>query len=65
VLSWLSVLVGQNVIPRRYDPLVDGLDPRKVQSRLDELRASVRDCVEGMPPHWDFIRNGGAAGRAM
>jgi len=63
VLSWLSVLVGQNVIPRRYDPLVDGLDPRKVQSRLDELRSSVRSCVEEMPPHWDFIQKGGAVGR--
>lgn len=65
VLSWLSVLVGQNVMPRRYDPLVDGLDPRKVQSRLDELRAAVRNCVEEMPPHWDFIQRGGAIGRAI
>ncbi|HEU5443239.1 MAG TPA: tryptophan halogenase family protein [Steroidobacteraceae bacterium] len=58
VLSWLSVMVGQNIIPRRYDPLVDGLDPHKIQSRLEELRSSVRDCVETMPWHWDFIRNG-------
>ncbi|HEX8757555.1 MAG TPA: tryptophan 7-halogenase, partial [Steroidobacteraceae bacterium] len=57
VLSWLSVMVGQNIIPRRYDPLVDGLDPHKIQSRLEELRSSVRDCVEAMPSHWDFIRN--------
>jgi tryptophan 7-halogenase len=65
VLSWLSVMIGQNLIPRRYDPLVDGLDPRKVQSRLEELRSSVRNCVEGMPRHWDFIQNGGSLGRAM
>ncbi|HEX5463060.1 MAG TPA: tryptophan halogenase family protein [Steroidobacteraceae bacterium] len=57
VLSWLSVMVGQNVIPRRYDPLVDGLDSRRIQSRLEELRCAVRACVEAMPPHWDFIRN--------
>ncbi|MGH8269447.1 MAG: tryptophan halogenase family protein, partial [Steroidobacteraceae bacterium] len=58
VLSWLSVMVGQNIMPRRYDPLVDTLDPHKVQSRLEELRSSVRECVEAMPSHWDFIRNG-------
>jgi tryptophan halogenase len=62
LLSWLSVMVGQNIIPRRYDPLVDGLDSRKIQSRLDELRASVKDCVEAMPSHWDFIQTGLAKG---
>jgi len=56
VLSWLAVMVGQNIIPRRYDPLVDGLDAQRVQSRLEELRAAVRDCVEAMPPHWNFIQ---------
>jgi tryptophan 7-halogenase len=63
VLSWLSVMVGQNIVPRRYDPLVDGVDPHKVESRLQELRSAVQDCVEAMPSHWDFIRNGGSAGR--
>ena len=56
VLSWLSVMVGQNIIPRRYDPLVDGLDSRRIQSRLEELRSAVKDCVEDMPSHWDFIQ---------
>jgi tryptophan 7-halogenase len=56
VHSWLSVMVGQNIIPRRYDPLVDGLDSRRIQSRLDELRSSVRECVEAMPQHCDFLQ---------
>ena len=63
VLSWLSVMVGQNIIPRRHDPLVDALDSRKVQSRLEQLRQSVKDCVEAMPAHWDFIQGGGLAPR--
>ena len=58
VLSWLSVMIGQNIIPRRYDPLVDGLDPHRIHLRLEELRSSVRDCVAAMPSHWDFIRSG-------
>ncbi|MFI4886996.1 MAG: tryptophan halogenase family protein [Steroidobacterales bacterium] len=64
VLSWLAVMLGQDIVPRRYDPLVDGLDPHKIQSRLEQLRSSVRDCVEAMPSHWDFIRNGDPYGAA-
>jgi tryptophan halogenase len=62
VLSWLSVMVGQSIIPRRYDPLVDGLDSVRIHTRLEELRAAVKDCVEAMPSHWDFIQ-GNARGR--
>jgi tryptophan halogenase len=54
-LSWLSVLVGQNIIPRRYDPMVDGLDSGKIQSKLDEVRDAVRRCADAMPSHEDFI----------
>ena len=62
VLSWLSVFIGQNIIPRRYDPLVDGLDSRRIQSRLEELRSSVKECVEAMRPHWDFLTSTPPAG---
>jgi tryptophan halogenase len=58
VLSWLSVMIGQNIIPRRYDPLVDGLEPQRIQSRLEELRSSVRECIEAMPSHWEYIQAG-------
>ena len=57
VMSWLSVMVGQNIIPRRYDPLVDSLEPRKIRAKLDQLRSDIRRCVQSMPSHWDFIRN--------
>ena len=56
VMSWLSVMVGQNIIPRRYDPLVDSLDAGKIHSRLEDLRADIKRCVESMPTHWDFIQ---------
>jgi tryptophan halogenase len=58
VLSWLSVMVGQDLIPRRYDPLVDAIEPHRIECRLEELRASVKECVEAMPSHWDFIQRG-------
>ena len=64
VTSWLSVMVGQNIIPRRYDPLVDSLDPQKIQSRLEELRTGIKGCVETMPSHWSFIQSGREGARS-
>ena len=64
VISWLSVMVGQNIIPRRYDPLVDSLDPQKIQSRLEELRTGIKGCVEAMPSHWSFIQSGREGARS-
>lgn len=57
VLSWLSVMIGQNIIPRRHDPLVDGLDPGRIQARLEELRCAVRECVDAMPSHGHFLES--------
>ncbi len=54
-LSWLSVMVGQNVIPRRYDPMVDALDPARIHTKLAQIRESVRCCAQAMPLHQDFI----------
>ena len=56
VISWLAVMVGQNIIPRRYDPLVDSLDPQKIRGKLEELRTGIKGCVDSMPSHWDFVR---------
>jgi len=56
VLSWLCVMIGQNIIPRRYDPLVDGLEQAKISARLQELRSGIERSVESMPGHWDFIQ---------
>ncbi len=64
VYSWLSVMVGQNIVPGRYDPLVDGLDSHRIESRLAELRTAVRDCVEAMPSHWDFLQTGEPGGKS-
>ena len=58
LISWLSIMVGQNIIPRRYDPLVDGIDSQKIQSKLDELRSNISGCVDSMPTHGDYIRRG-------
>ena len=62
VMSWLSVMIGQNVIPNSHDPLVDRLDVAKIRLKLDETRSRVRDCVAAMPRHWDFVEGVRLAG---
>jgi len=53
--SWLFVMIGQNIIPRGYDPLADTLSPQKIMTNLDDIRAVMKRCVAAMPPHGDFI----------
>jgi tryptophan 7-halogenase len=55
VQSWLSVMIGQDIVPRRYDPMTDTLDPMRIEARLEEIRLSVKRCTDEMPLHRDFI----------
>jgi tryptophan halogenase len=55
VQSWLFVMIGQAIIPRGYDPLADTLDPKKIKTNLDDMRAVVKRCADAMPMHQEFI----------
>lgn len=59
--SWLFVFVGQNIMPESDDPLVDILDPQLVNESLFNIHSVVRQCVQAMPEHADFIRQNCAA----
>jgi tryptophan halogenase len=64
IQSWLSVMIGQNIVPRSYDPIADTLETGKIRAKLDSVRAAVAQCVEAMPRHEDFLRAHGLSGRA-
>ncbi|HEY0105001.1 MAG TPA: tryptophan halogenase family protein [Rhizomicrobium sp.] len=55
IQSWLYVMIGQNIVPRGYDPLVDGIAPQKIVANLDDIRSVVRRCADSMPTHLNFI----------
>ena len=55
VQSWLFVMIGQNIIPRGYDPMADSIDPQKIKANLDDIRAVVKRAADAMPPHQQFI----------
>ena len=53
--SWLSVCLGQQIMPRRYDPLVETLDAGEAGRRLSAFRQSIRRTAEAMPTHDAFL----------
>jgi len=53
--SWVAVMLGQNIRPRGYDPLVDSLDAQLVQDQMQRLAALVRQTAEALPSHQAFI----------
>jgi len=55
VQSWLYIFIGNNILPRGYDPMADILDPQMIKANLDDIRAVIARCVDAMPAHQDFI----------
>jgi tryptophan halogenase len=53
--SWLQVMVGQGILPRRHHPLADGLPREKLEEFLGSIRALIRGAVEQMSSHDRFV----------
>ena len=53
--SWLAVLHGQNIAPRRYHPIADIIPDEELDSRMERIAAVMRTCASRMPMHQEFI----------
>jgi tryptophan halogenase len=53
--NWAAILIGQDVMPSHYDPRVNTMDTSALAQRLSMQKAAIRECVEAMPSHRDFI----------
>ncbi len=53
--SWLQVMVGQGIQPRRHHPLAEELSKQKLDEFLGSIRALVHGAVERMGSHERFI----------
>jgi len=53
--SWLSVLLGQGIVPRRWDPLTDAVDEDQAQQMLARMAQFIRRAAEAMPTHADYL----------
>ena len=55
IQSWLSVMIGQGIIPRGHDPMANTLDEQRVVANLEGIRNQVQASADAMPTHQDFI----------
>jgi tryptophan halogenase len=53
--SWLAVLHGQNIMPKRYHPIADILPEEELNSRMERIAAVMKTCAEKMTSHQQFI----------
>ena len=53
--SWVSIFLGQQLFPRRYDPLVDGIDATRLRQGMAMRRRALQQQVAAMPRHADYI----------
>jgi tryptophan halogenase len=53
--SWLSIFIGQGLIPESYSPLADTMPDEKLVFHLDEFRTEIQDRVEEMRRHDRFV----------
>ena len=56
-VSWVSVMLGQGIVPDEYEPVVDGLDERKVADALEQMRAAIVEIAGRLATHEEFIAN--------
>jgi len=53
--SWIAVLMGQGIVPRQYDALVDSLPEAALVQRLRRMSALIGQTAQAMPDHQAFI----------
>jgi tryptophan halogenase len=55
--SWAAVLIGQGVIPRRLDPLLDGVPPKESLRAMEQLRSAIHAAIAPAPTQAAYLRN--------
>jgi tryptophan halogenase len=59
--SWVAVMLGQNLVPRRYDPRADAVPRDVLVENAAAIRRAVQDAAQLAPDHAAYIRHIGAA----
>lgn len=63
--NWLAVLVGQEIEPQRYDPLVDMRSWIDATQYLADLRQVIDQAARAMPTHAEYLRRHCAAAQPV
>ncbi len=60
-VSWIAVFLGQNIVPRGWDPRAEAMDGDELGERLAQIRSRIAREAAAMPDHRDFLRASGAS----
>lgn len=63
-VSWIQVMVGQGLMPRSYNPIVDAIPVERIEAHVSGVSKVMKSCVSVMPPHEEFIAGACASGVA-
>jgi len=62
--SFVAMMTGLGVLPKRYDPMADGDDLRQVHGHFAALRDMIAAAVAKMPDHDTFVRTQAVSAKA-
>lgn len=54
--SWMHVMVGQGVIPKRYHAVANEMTDTELKFFLENIRKQVSRTVQKMPSHHDYLQ---------
>lgn len=63
--SWLSVMIGQGLMPQGYHPLANMLSEDEILKRLDSVANTIQKSVDYMPTQKEFIQKYCAADQGI
>lgn len=55
--SWLAVLIGQGIIPRRTDPLIDSIAPASSDQAMAAMRERIAAILPSLPTQAAYLRS--------
>lgn len=53
--SWIAVCLGQNIVPKSFDPIVGTLPIEQVRHSLSSMHSGLRAAVSRLPEHESFV----------
>ena len=62
-ISWMQVMLGQNIIPRRWHPMVDLLSDDELKEMVEGTRRVLENSAAVMPTHAEYIAKTCAAAK--
>jgi tryptophan halogenase len=62
-VGWMQVMIGQNLVPARYDHMADAMPQAQLEEFMANLKTIMAGAVGRLPSHAEFIARNCAAQR--